>query len=248
VELYNDTQPYTSFNTSFHGLDEYVEYSVRILGTTIKGEGPKSAPVTCRTDEDGTCGNDGSQPVHVFHSSEVTPELEGFMNVFYFCTVPHATPQDLNGFNTSDTTIQIFWQELPLDDRNGIITGYTIFFNTTLRNGRNRNRERRVGNALQTELTSLFPFKYYDIQVAAWTSKGMGPKCNVTTILTEEEGMFYFIIAPTSIDLLVNCCRFSFSSQNSSKSRDCFQYEFNVNTTDVEAHPPGTGGRNSTRL
>jgi hypothetical protein len=73
VELYNDTQPYTSFNTSFHGLDEYVEYSVRILGTTIKGEGPKSDPVTCRTDEDGTCGNDGSQPVHVFHSSEVTP-------------------------------------------------------------------------------------------------------------------------------------------------------------------------------
>ena len=59
VEIYNDTQPYTSLNTSFHGLDEYVEYSVQILGTTIKGDGPKSVPVTCLTDEDGRCGDIG---------------------------------------------------------------------------------------------------------------------------------------------------------------------------------------------
>ena len=91
--------------------------------------------------------------------------------------------------------MKIFWQEVPIDDRNGIITGYTIFFNTTLRSGENRHRTKRVGgNTLQAELINLFPYKYYDIQVAARTSKGMGPKCNVTTILTEEEGMLYFII------------------------------------------------------
>ncbi|XP_028396320.1 uncharacterized protein LOC114520285 [Dendronephthya gigantea] len=153
IELYRDVQPATSFTTSFHGLDEYVKYSVEMLATTIKGEGVKSVPITCETDED----------------------------------VPHASPQGLHGFNTSDTTIKIFWKLVPIDDQNGIITGYTIFFNTTRRNGDINHREKRVGLILQTNLDSLLPFKYYDIQIAAWTSKGMGPKSNVTTILTEEE-------------------------------------------------------------
>jgi receptor-type tyrosine-protein phosphatase Q len=55
IELYNDTQPYNSLNTSFHDLDEYVEYKVEILATTVKGKGPKSDPITCLTDEDGRC-------------------------------------------------------------------------------------------------------------------------------------------------------------------------------------------------
>ena len=55
IELYNDTQPFSVLNTSFYGLDEYVEYSVQILATTIKGEGVKSDPLTCVTDEDGKC-------------------------------------------------------------------------------------------------------------------------------------------------------------------------------------------------
>lgn len=55
IELYRDIQPATSFNTSFHGLDEYVGYSVEMLATTIKGEGVKSVPLTCVTDEDGMC-------------------------------------------------------------------------------------------------------------------------------------------------------------------------------------------------
>ena len=57
VELYNDIQPYTSFTTIFLGLDENVEYSVQTLATTVKGEGPKSDPITCVTEEDGKCGS-----------------------------------------------------------------------------------------------------------------------------------------------------------------------------------------------
>ena len=57
IELYNDTQLFSTLNTSFHGLDEYVEYSVQILATTIKGEGAKSEPLTCVTDEDGKCSS-----------------------------------------------------------------------------------------------------------------------------------------------------------------------------------------------
>lgn len=49
-----DTQPSISRNTSFFDLDEFVEYTVEILGITMKGEGNRSEPVHCLTDEDGT--------------------------------------------------------------------------------------------------------------------------------------------------------------------------------------------------
>ena len=67
VELYNDIQPYTSFTTIFLGLDENVEYSVQTLATTVKGEGPKSDPITCVTEEDGKCGSVGVVSVCVVH-------------------------------------------------------------------------------------------------------------------------------------------------------------------------------------
>lgn len=107
-------------------------------------------------------------------------------------TVPHDSSRGLYGYNTSDTKIKVFWEDVPRDHQNGIITGYTLFYNTTLRSGEILHHNQSLGPHRQHELTGLLPFKYYDIQVAAFTSKGLGPRSNSTIVQTEEEGEHVF--------------------------------------------------------
>lgn len=43
----------TNLETNLHGLAKFANYSVRVLAFTTAGEGVRSNPVHCTTEEDG---------------------------------------------------------------------------------------------------------------------------------------------------------------------------------------------------
>jgi hypothetical protein len=43
----------TNLETNLHGLAKFANYSVRVLAFTSAGEGVRSSPVHCTTEEDG---------------------------------------------------------------------------------------------------------------------------------------------------------------------------------------------------
>nr|CAD7572862.1 unnamed protein product [Timema californicum] len=45
----------TNLETNLHGLTKFTNYSVRVLGFTAAGEGVRSSPIYCTTEEDGAC-------------------------------------------------------------------------------------------------------------------------------------------------------------------------------------------------
>ena len=86
---------------------------------------------------------------------------------------PDGAPQNVTGQKSSSTSILVMWDEVPADQQNGIITGYTITYKLQTENDN--------GNALagpddrQKELTNLKEYVNYNITVFASTVKGDGP-------------------------------------------------------------------------
>jgi len=86
------------------------------------------------------------------------------------------------------------WDEVPADQQNGIITGYTITYNSQTEND---NGNVPAGpNDCQKELTGLKEFVNYTIRVSASTVKGEGPASDPIVVTTDQESKlheFYFI-------------------------------------------------------
>ena len=71
--------------------------------------------------------------------------------------------------------------------RNGIITGYTILYQSQTEND---NGVLRAGpNDRQANLTGLKEFVKYNISVVAFTVKGDGPPSVVVVVKTDEDSM-----------------------------------------------------------
>ncbi len=52
-ETSKDVKIMTTSETILHGLKKYTNYSMQILAFTSAGDGVKSEPVTCHTEQDG---------------------------------------------------------------------------------------------------------------------------------------------------------------------------------------------------
>ena len=65
------------------------------------------------------------------------------------------------------------WDEVPADQQNGIITGYTITYQTQAEN--DKGNVSAGPDDRQKELTELKEFVSYNITVFASTAKGDGP-------------------------------------------------------------------------
>lgn len=103
----------------------------------------------------------------------------------WLCLVPAAPPQNVYGFNISKHDIQVFWEEVPHRDVNGIILEYRVYFNETWDDVFNKSVKFPTTN---TTLSFLRPYTFYSIQVLALTIKGDGPKSPPVIVRTEEEG------------------------------------------------------------
>lgn len=52
-EVFNETVPFPRKNVTLSFLRPYTFYTIQVLAFTIKGNGPKSPPITVRTEEEG---------------------------------------------------------------------------------------------------------------------------------------------------------------------------------------------------
>ena len=90
----------------------------------------------------------------------------------------------MRGHNTSSTTISVSWDEVQADLRNGIITGYTITYQSQTEN--NNGVVEAGPNDRQAILTGLKEFVQYTILVFASTVKGVGPP-SVLVVRTDQD-------------------------------------------------------------
>ena len=94
----------------------------------------------------------------------------------------------MRGQNTSSTSISVSWEEVQAELQNGIITGYTIKYQSLTENDNGVVQAGR--NDRQANLTGLKQFVEYNISVVAFTVKGGGPP-NFTVVRTDQDSKSY---------------------------------------------------------
>ena len=111
-------------------------------------------------------------------------------NVFNFpplrlFTGPGAPPQNVQGYNTSSTSINVTWNEVPKDKQHGYIIRYTVMYKNTT-NVIYESVTPISGKFV--ELEELDKFTFYDIKVLAATNLGNGPASFPIKVRTDEAG------------------------------------------------------------
>ncbi|XP_074628437.1 uncharacterized protein LOC141886246 isoform X3 [Acropora palmata] len=87
--------------------------------------------------------------------------------------VPDAYPTNVSGFNKSSTSLYVEWQHIPQQNKNGILKGYIITYAPT----QDQLSQSITVNSARSSVTleNLKKYTYYNIRVAGFTSKGLGP-------------------------------------------------------------------------
>ena len=86
--------------------------------------------------------------------------------------------------NTTSSSILVSWEAVQVELRNGIITGYTIKYQSLTEND---NGIVKAGpNDRQANLRGLKEFVEYNISVVAFTVKGDGPP-SVIVVRTDQD-------------------------------------------------------------
>ena len=91
-------------------------------------------------------------------------------------------------------SVNVTWDVIECIERNGIITNYTVVF------------QEQDGTMIPGEVmgqsfnaTELTPYTSYTFQVAGVNINGAGPFSEVTTIMTDEDGLL-------TSNIVVLCC------------------------------------------
>ncbi|EDV20681.1 uncharacterized protein TRIADDRAFT_31561, partial [Trichoplax adhaerens] len=110
---------------------------------------------------------------------------------------PSSYPRNITVIALSSTSIYITWQSLRFVDRNGIITSYTICYNSTQWNdngvvqvGSSTTNTFLLGNSRNYTVFNMKYFSKYKISIQAFTIAGVSPRSNEYIINTLESGMF----------------------------------------------------------
>ena len=98
---------------------------------------------------------------------------------------PEAPPTNVQGHNTSSTSIFVEWGNVPVVDRKGIIVSYTVTYKA-LPDG---SLQSKVVSAPTTQvtLTGLNEYTNYSITVFASTVKGGGNVSVPIVVITDED-------------------------------------------------------------
>ena len=86
------------------------------------------------------------------------------------------------------------WNEVPADQQNGVITGYTIKYQSQTENN-NGNVAARPSDR-QKILTNLQQYVNYNITVFASTVKGDGPASDPVIVVRTDQDSKYFFNTP----------------------------------------------------
>ena len=91
----------------------------------------------------------------------------------------------MRGHNISSTGILIEWGDVPAFDKIGIITSYSIKYQSQTEN--HHGSAVAGPNDREIELKGLKEYVHYDITVLASTSKGDGPDSSLILVSTDQD-------------------------------------------------------------
>ena len=98
---------------------------------------------------------------------------------------PNAPPANVQGHNTSSTSIWVDWETVPVAYQNGIILTYTVTYRA-LPAGILQTVKVRAPST-QVTLRGLKKYTNYSISVFASTLKGDGNASDQITVTTDED-------------------------------------------------------------
>ena len=90
--------------------------------------------------------------------------------------------------NTSSTSLQVNWGEVPFPDQLGIIRGYRVLIWTTNQSSDILRNVTVLVPSQATSFSGLEMYTNYTIQVSALTVKGAGNKSEPIVVITDEDG------------------------------------------------------------
>ena len=105
----------------------------------------------------------------------------------YFNEAPSGFPQNLSLSHLTSSGVDISWNQLILEERNGIITGYVLLLTN-----------QKIGSEVYLNSTTNFisismlsPFTAYTVIIAAATEIGAGSYSSQLDFSTDEDGMVH---------------------------------------------------------
>ncbi|XP_022783215.1 titin-like isoform X2 [Stylophora pistillata] len=101
--------------------------------------------------------------------------------------VPSQAPSNFTVTSSNSTSIEVMWQLPPADSRNGIITGYKLFYKKNGSAARPTWLTISNGTTHYKKLTGLAKYTKYEFQLLAFTSVGDGPKSSIKVGETNED-------------------------------------------------------------
>ena len=108
-----------------------------------------------------------------------------FLFVLSVYPEPNAPPSNVQGRNTSSTSILVQWGDVPAADQNGIILSYTVTYKALP--GGTPKTEVVIAPTTEVTLTDLNEFTNYSITVFASTVKGAGNDSEPIIVVTDED-------------------------------------------------------------
>ena len=105
---------------------------------------------------------------------------------------PSAPPANVQGHNTSSTSIWVDWDIVPVVDQNGIILTYTVKY-MALPDERPRSTV-VIAPTTQANLIGLAKYRNYSITVFASTAKGDGNVSEPIIVITDEDSKFSIVL------------------------------------------------------
>jgi len=105
-----------------------------------------------------------------------------YLFVFLFCLllVPTKPPANVKVVSSTLSSINVSWGQIPINDRNGVILGYVVFY----REGTSGSWTESVAGLVYSQiLTGLISGKSYSVKVAGYTKTGRGTKSGSKRII-----------------------------------------------------------------
>ena len=93
----------------------------------------------------------------------------------------------MRGHNRSATSIFVSWDQVPADKQNGIITSYTIYYQSLTENDSGNVQVTGNPPAREGEITGLKEYVEYNITVLASTVKGDGPRSTPVEVVRTDQ-------------------------------------------------------------
>ena len=109
---------------------------------------------------------------------------------FVLISVPSQPPTNLTAYNTSSTSLQVTWGEVPKGFVHGILQGYRVLYKRTGDKNDSYANLTTGPNKCLLNITGLKKFTAYSVKVLAFTIKGDGAVSVNISVLTDEDGRF----------------------------------------------------------